>query len=805
MKIYTIIFLFHIHGILFAQGVRYVDPIGLDTSECDNPDFPCLTINYAIGQAHSSDTIRISEGIFTEPDGITIDKSLVLLGAGKQKTILQVHDEPEMATNRVITIDGEYYVLITGTTIRHGFAKNGGTDNFGAGIFCDSANLVLKDARFFKNAAEVSGGGLSGFSSTVTLEDVDFDDNIAFAQSASGGGGGGVFLTNSIGSFTNVNIVKNSASWIGLGGGALLLNAKVTIDYCGILQNDASAGGGIFAGSGSLLLTNSFVLENNASYIGGGGIYGNADTMRMSYVTISGNQTDASGGGLYFSQGYQEFSHVNIRLNEASSLGGGGLYNRNCKPKFENVIVENNFSYGNGGGMVNDVETPYTLTGITFRYNEAQEYGGGLSQRGDSLFIQDVLFEHNQAGNGGGLYVSGAAFVEHSTFSKNHATVSGGGISFNGPLYLSNISFIENTATNGGGGLSSSGTFSDRQYPYLHQITFRGNNAPYGGGMSNTGFSFPILESVVFDGNSAEFGGGFYNAYGTPTFFNVLFDNNTASYGAGLYHFVDSVTAINTIFIRNVASTSGGAIYNSGDDNITWMQGKLKLFNVTMSNNSSPHGGGIYNIYNSHCDILNSIIWDNKGAEGRNIYNNDMGSADLRFSLCGDSLADLVAGEKIGFFQCVHADPLFVNADDYRLAVASPGIDSGDPDTDKTIFPGGPGNPVDYDLNPRIINSWIDMGAFERQDMVSVNKVDSEALINIYPNPASSSVFINGSEKIHSIMILNLAGQILWKEVDIRSSEKEINISNFTDGMLILKIALDKSQHTFKLSKNSIH
>ncbi len=119
------------------------------------------------------------------------------------------------------------------------------------------------------------------------------------------------------------------------------------------------------------------------------------------------------------------------------------------------------------------------------------------------------------------------------------------------------------------------------------------------------------------------------------------------------------------------------------------------------------------------------------------------------------------------------------------------------------MFPGGPSDPVDYDLNPRIINSRIDIGAFEYQGMVSVKNDDPEVHIIIYPNPASNSIFISGIEKINNMKILNLAGQILWKNSNTGLPEKEINISFLADGLYILYIGLEKSQLTFKLLKNT--
>ena len=179
-----------------------------------------------------------------------------------------------------------------------------------------------------------------------------------------------------------------------------------------------------------------------------------------------------------------------------------------------------------------------------------------------------------------------------------------------------------------------------------------------------------------------------------------------------------------------------------------------------------------------------------------------MSSAALRFSLCGDSLPDVVAGGGIEFVNCLHVDPLFVIEVDYRLTVSSPCVNNGDPNTDTGLFPGGPGDPVDFDLQPRVVGPGIDMGAFERQEVVSVKNDYPETPISIYPNPASIYVVISGSETIHSITILNMAGQIVWEDLFIKRQE-EINISGLADGLYILNIGLAKSQLPFKLLKTA--
>lgn len=316
MRIFILLFILPLPCLFFAQEVRYVDKGGIDGTTCADPDNPCLTISYALTQADFGDTIKLSQGVFTEPNGISIDKSIVLQGLGDSLTIIQAHEEPEMALGRVVTIDGAINVTIAGVTIRHGYANIAGVDSWGGGVFCNIASLVLEDVRMYKNAAEAFGGGLACYSSTATLSRVVFEENMSSLR------GGGVYVVNSTGSFTHVLCKGNSASWIGLGGGAYFVGSLLTIDSSAFIQNDAQAGGGILFGTGSYLVSNSSVSDNRASIIGGGGAYIASDSLIMKNVLISGNIGE-SGGGLYLSQGYHDFSKVRVHSNISSSFGGG--------------------------------------------------------------------------------------------------------------------------------------------------------------------------------------------------------------------------------------------------------------------------------------------------------------------------------------------------------------------------------------------------------------------------------------------------------------------------------------------------
>ena len=63
-----------------AAGVdHYVATTGTDTGNCQNIGTPCLTINYAVGQAGTDDIINVAAGTYAE--SVVITKSLVFKGA----------------------------------------------------------------------------------------------------------------------------------------------------------------------------------------------------------------------------------------------------------------------------------------------------------------------------------------------------------------------------------------------------------------------------------------------------------------------------------------------------------------------------------------------------------------------------------------------------------------------------------------------------------------------------------------------------------------------------------------------------
>ena len=89
----------------------------------------------------------------------------------------------------------------------------------------------------------------------------------------------------------------------------------------------------------------------------------------------------------------------------------------------------------------------------------------------------------------------------------------------------------------------------------------------------------------------------------------------------------------------------------------------------------------------------------------------------------------------------------------------------------------------------------LDTLTYPGQNDISV--INSEAKINIYPNPAENEINFSSSIEITKIEILNLLGQIIYTK-DIKSTNAKIDISNITKGNYIAKTYTKKGVKTNK-------
>ena len=264
---------------------------------------------------------------------------------------------------------------------------------------------------------------------------------------------------------------------------------------------------------------------------------------------------------------------------------------------------------------------------------------------------------------------------------------------------------------------------------YVENITLKNGVALVGAGAASTtidgaangtvvGCSISDPNTVlsgftIINGGGDIFGGGMYNVHASPTIRDCVFSGNSADIGGGMYNWDSAPVIVNCVFSGNSADIGGG-VYNNIDCSPT-------ITNCTFSGNAADTGGGMGN-YDSNPTITNCIMWqDSAGISGAEISNNPYSTPTISYSDiegCGSSAAwDTSFGTDGG--GNIDAEPLLANPNgpdgmagtedgNLRLLPGSPCIDAGD----NTAVPAGV--TTDLDGNPRISNSVVDMGAYER-------------------------------------------------------------------------------------------
>jgi len=471
------------------------------------------------------------------------------------------------------------------------------------------------------------------------------------------------------------------------------------------LRNGVEIYGGFAGGETSLQSRN--WIENVT--ILSGDINNSGTSTGNSYHVVTGNGTNNTAilDGFTITAGYAE------SITNTAQARGGGMFNSAGSPTLINLIFYENLASFNGGGMNNENGSSPILTNVTFTNNSAYSGGGMYNRGGSSPILTNVTFIGNEQIGGSGGLGGGMRNLESSS-----------------PL-LTNVIFTSNSAHRGGGMANS---FSSN--PVLNYVTFSNNTATNsGGGIINTNNANPSLSNVIFTGNlSGNKGGGLtFENSSRSTLRNVIFSNNEAlNYGGGMsIESTANTTLTNVTFEGNTTTSpngSGGAIYKTNT-------GSLNITNVIMINNNITPA--IY--FTETPPLISFSLIQGAGASGSG-WNSSYGT---------DGGGNILA------------DPIFVSDENsnYNLNELSPAIRAGNPNTNLSLFPGGPDNPTDLLGNPRVMNGIIDMGALEFQgkviypsenNIIYVNQqVDTDAADYIAGNGNS---WANASPELYEVM-----------------------------------------------------
>ncbi|HZM03935.1 MAG TPA: choice-of-anchor Q domain-containing protein, partial [Candidatus Saccharimonadales bacterium] len=236
----------------------------------------------------------------------------------------------------------------------------------------------------------------------------------------------------------------------------------------------------------------------------------------------------------------------------------------------------------------------------------------------------------------------------------------------------------------------------------------------------------PVISNCVFVANSGVNleGGALYNFNANPAILACQFLNNSASQGAAMALDGNSQAVVQRSFFEGNAASAVGAVYcaNSSalfaDDvfagNLAYQGGAVFVNNSTMilnnctltGNAASSTGGGVL-LEGGFLSATNSILWNNTDATGSSEtaqINDQSGAVALGHSII-TGLAAYAGNQNMGF------DPLFqsVAGNNFTPSSASPAINAGD----NTAVAAGD---TDFNGNPRVVASVVDIGAIEVQN-----------------------------------------------------------------------------------------
>jgi CSLREA domain-containing protein len=196
--------------------------------------------------------------------------------------------------------------------------------------------MTIRDGR------DVDGGGVRLSSAEVTMDDVIVEEN-----AANDGGGIGLRGLDLLLDIRN-SILRNNRASSG-NGGAISGNGTITISRTGILGNEATGGGGGLFGSGAIKVVESTIAGNKATSAGalssGGGI--SAVGLDLQSSTVSGNASDGLGGGV---SAYGTIVNSTISGNTAA-IEGGGVSTSGTLAILHTTIAANQAQAG-GNGLV---------------------------------------------------------------------------------------------------------------------------------------------------------------------------------------------------------------------------------------------------------------------------------------------------------------------------------------------------------------------------------------------------------------------------------------------------------------------
>lgn len=484
-------------------------------------------------------------------------------------------------------------------------------------------DLTISNGNRYVGGAVINNGG-DFFASSV-----HFNDNLAYPADGSMVAKGGAIYSDSgrvrviDGCLFRSNMAgQTMATGANLGGAIYSKDSTLLVSNSFFLQNYAAGdGGAIYAeksptndGGGLVTINDSEFNENSALQNGGAlALINEVEGVLIATTWFRGSTAANYGGAIYVEGSDFIGNHLEFRLNTVDY--GGAVYTKRPGEDILSIFADE-----------------YSL----YIDNSAGEIGGAIFSENSDLEIEDSDFENNTANSCGAIRTGGSpeldviagdlaiatripstARIIGTDFNYNEATLTSGGALCHvmGDLTVQDSSFYRNSAPDAGGGM----IIHDKTD--LLRVGFNLNLARVGGGLV---IGYPLNHQPGFD--------WIHPAY--MTFQTMItesyFDANGADYAGGaLYaHHLGSVVITKSHFALNHAEVQGGGMRLE--------EGDMYISNSTFTGNVAAKGGGIYArgsiISNPVLDITHTTFAYNVANEednGGNIYNRRWGGGAI--------------------------------------------------------------------------------------------------------------------------------------------------------------------------------
>ncbi len=467
----------------------------------------------------------------------------------------------------------------------------------------------------------------------------------------------------------------------------------------------------------------------------------------LSNCRLSNNYCDNNGGAIYLNSSSPRIMNNTITNNTADS-DGAGIFCFNSDPYIYNNLITYNYSIsGNGGGVLAGAGSPEILNNNLIG-NIAFD-GGGIYNQGGSPIIKGNSILSNismNGGRGGGIRLKSTALVDSNTISNNSANFGGGIESYNDLSVITRNVISQNIATRAGAGINCSASNPDINHNFISNNTALSTTD--GGGGISCGASSPIISNNTITNNATGYNGGGISCNGSnPSISSNTISNNDAVNGGGLNCDLNSNPSLfNNILFGNTASTNGNQVF----------------LNDQASDPSF-----------SYCDLEGGLA--GFGLNGNTYignYSNNLNSNPFFISPS--------AGSGTGF------NGLAAN---WSLSNNSPCINTGDP---SGVYPS-----TDLAGNTRVVNTIIDIGAYEYQGFTTINTWEEGNAI-IYPIPTNRIITIELLESVNVNCQIFDSNGILCLSQKLNDSS-EIDLLNLSKGVYVINLSTDRWTITKKL------